>query len=121
MAIIALEGMRFLAHHGVLEVERRDGNHFEVDVWVDCGSAALPDSDELEDTYDYGKISRVAAEVMRVPRNLLETLVNEMGRRLMSEFPEVRSIRVRVSKENPIVDAPCRRSFVEAEFHPSQV
>jgi dihydroneopterin aldolase len=118
MATIALEGMRFFAHHGVFAHERAEGNHFEVDVWLDCGDGALPDTDQLEDALDYGKIHRVTASVMATPKNLLETLVNAIGRGLLQEFPTVTAIKVRVSKENPPIDGVCKRSYVEATFRP---
>lgn len=118
MATIALEGMRFFAHHGVFEAERIAGNDFEVDVWVDTGEAPLPDSDRIEDALDYGKIYVVTQAVMADPKNLLETLVNAIGRGVLAEFPSVVSVRVRVVKENPPVAGACRRSSVEATFRP---
>ncbi|MBP6640934.1 MAG: dihydroneopterin aldolase [Bacteroidia bacterium] len=118
MAIIALEGMRFFAHHGVFEQERQQGNHFEVDVWLDTGDVPLPDSDQLEDALDYGKVYLITAEIMATPKNLLETLVNAIGKRLLETFPLLVSAKVRVSKENPPVAGICRRSYVEATFCP---
>jgi 7,8-dihydroneopterin aldolase/epimerase/oxygenase len=118
MAMIALEGMRFFAHHGVFESERIQGNDFEVDVWLDLGEQVLPDSDRIEDALDYGKIYAATQRVMADPKNLLETLVNAIGRRLVVDFPTVVAIRVRVCKENPPVAGVCRRSVVEATFKP---
>ena len=116
--MIALEGMRFFAHHGVFAAERIRGNHFEVDVWLDTGDAQLPDSDRLEDALDYGRIYVVTQAIMAQPKNLLETLVNAIGRQLLLEFPSVLIVRVKVSKENPPVEGECRRSSVEATFRP---
>lgn len=118
MAIIALEGMRFFAHHGVFAEERLRGNHFEVDVWLDTGMAQLPESDQIEDALDYGKIYGVTKAIMAEPKNLLETLVHAIGKRLLEEFPQASAIRVRVAKENPPVEGECRRSSVEATFKP---
>lgn len=118
MAIIALEGMRFFAHHGVFEQERREGNHFECDVWLDTGDRPLPESDLLEDTLDYGMVYDTVATVMAEPQNLLETLVARIGKQLLVLFPGLREVRVRVSKENPPVNGSCRRSYVEATFKP---
>jgi 7,8-dihydroneopterin aldolase/epimerase/oxygenase len=118
MAIIALEGMRFFAYHGVFEAERIAGNYFEVDVWLDTGEIPLPDSDRISDALDYGKIYEATQAVMSEPKNLLETLVNAIGRALVGSFPQLVGVRVRVSKENPPVDGPCRWSRVEASFRP---
>lgn len=118
MAVIAVEGMRFFAHHGVYEAEHVQGNHFEVDVWMDVGDAPLTDSDDLTQALDYGKVHAIATAVMAVRKNLLESLVNAMGRKLMAEFPGAKAITVRVSKERPPIMGDCRRSYVEATFQP---
>jgi 7,8-dihydroneopterin aldolase/epimerase/oxygenase len=118
MAIVALEGMRFFAYHGVYETERVQGNYFTVDVWMDTGKATVADSDDLVDVLNYGRIYEVAAAVMGAPKKLLESLVNAIGRKLVEEFTEVKAITVRVSKENPPVGGECRRSYVEAVFYP---
>ena len=116
MAIIALEGMRFFARHGVFEFEAEDGNDFEVDVWLDTGTRPLPESDDLADALDYGKIYDIAEEVMNDRVDLLETLVVRIGRRCLGEFEEVDSVRVRVSKMNPPVKGTTVRSYVEDVF-----
>ncbi|MEM7039181.1 MAG: dihydroneopterin aldolase [Bacteroidota bacterium] len=116
MAIVALEGMRFFAHHGVFAEEKTNGNTFEVDVWVDTGELPLPESDDLEDALDYGKIYAVAAEVMAKPVDLLETLVLAIGKGCMAESPAIASVRVRVSKFAPPVPGTVARSFVEETF-----
>jgi 7,8-dihydroneopterin aldolase/epimerase/oxygenase len=116
MAIVALEGMRFFAHHGVFEHERKDGNDFEVDVWADLGNGALVDTDILEDTLNYGDIYAVVAEVMAEPKHLLETLVHTIGKRLVQACPQALYITVRVSKENPPLQGICKRSYVEETF-----
>lgn len=118
MAIIALEGMRFFAYHGVFAEERQTGNDFQVDVWLDTGARPLPDSDMLADTLDYGTVYAIVAKVMAEPKQLLETLVNAIGRQLMGAFGELEAATVRVSKENPPVSGVCRRSYVEATFRP---
>ncbi len=118
MATIAMQGMRFFAHHGVFEDERIHGNYFVVDVKLDTGDVPLPDSDRLEDALDYGKVYNVARAAMAEPKNLLETLVNAIGRRLIVEFPTVVVVTVCVSKENPPVGGECSRSSVEATFRP---
>ena len=119
MATIALEGMRFFARHGVFEEEKVNGNTFEVDVWLDTGDRALPQSDALSDALDYGKVYAAAAEAMDTPVDLLETLVQKIGHKCLQAFPgELDLVRVRVSKLNPPVAGACARSYVEASFCP---
>lgn len=117
MPTIALEGMQFRAYHGVYAEEQERGNDFEVDVRLHTAQP-LPDTDDLADTLDYGQAYRVVAEVMAGRKQLLETLVSLIGRRLVALFPQVEAIDVRVTKRNPPVAGPCERSWVEARFTP---
>lgn len=117
MSIIALEGMRFFAYHGLFVEEHAAGNHFVVDVWMDSGGHALSGSDRIEDVIDYGQAYAVVAEEMKGERvNLLETLVWRIGNRLLEQVAEVVSIRVRVSKLAPPVGGECERSYIEHTF-----
>jgi dihydroneopterin aldolase len=47
MALIALEGMKFYAFHGVYEAERVLGNDYVVDVTVETGIAVASASDSI--------------------------------------------------------------------------
>lgn len=115
MAIVALEGMRFFAYHGLFEEEKVQGNDFEVDVWLETGKQ-VSKSDQLEDAIDYGIIYKVVASKMQIRRDLLETLVAEIGEELRKIFEKVGPIRVRVTKFAPPVGGECRKSFVEDTF-----
>lgn len=78
--VIALRGLRVFGRHGVLEHERRDGQHFEVDVvlTIDIGPAAA--SDDVADTVHYGELAReLAAVVSGPPVNLIETLAERLA------------------------------------------
>jgi 7,8-dihydroneopterin aldolase/epimerase/oxygenase len=116
MSIVALEHMRFFAHHGVYAEEQREGNHFSVDLWMDTGDLPLPQHDALAEAIDYSAAYAVVSAEMAVRANLLETLCARIGKRLLAEQPQVRSVRVRVSKEAPPLGGPCARSFVEHTF-----
>ncbi|HHG84993.1 MAG TPA: dihydroneopterin aldolase [Bacteroidetes bacterium] len=117
MAVIALEGMRFFAHHGVFAEEKASGNQFEVDVWVDTGNRTLPETDQIGDALDYGQIYEISARIMARSVDLLETLVLQIGREILAEMDGFDHVRVRVSKLNPPVAGPCVRSTVESTFY----
>ena len=80
---IELTGLRVRGHHGVFEHERRDGQDFLVDlvVWTDFTAAA--ESDDLDDTVDYGALALLARHTRcRVlERNLPESDRFDLGRR----------------------------------------
>lgn len=115
MAIVALEGMYFRANHGLYEQEKLHGNDFEVDIWVETGKP-VSQSDAIEDALDYVAIFEAVKEEMGIRRDLLETLVARIGIRLRAKFPGVESIRVRISKMQPPLGIPCKRSIVEDCF-----
>lgn len=116
MAIVALEGMRFFAYHGLYEEEQRTGNHFTVDLYMDTGKRPLAESDEISDTPDYARAYEIVEQVMGQRQNLLETLVSGIGKELVKEMRGIDSVRVRVAKENPPVRGECLRSYVEEIF-----
>ena len=115
MSLVALEGMHFFAYHGLFEAEKQHGNDFEVDVWVETGKA-VANTDRIEDALDYGAIYAVTRKAMEIRRDLLETLVGEIGATLRQQFPSVVWIKVRVSKANPPLGGVCKRSYVEDLF-----
>lgn len=116
MAIVALEGMKFFAYHGLYSIEQEQGNDFAVDIYMDTGDRPLPETDAISDAPDYALAYEIVAEVMGERRNLLESLVARIGKRISSEVAGIDSVRVRVSKSNPPVPGECLRSYVEDTF-----
>jgi 7,8-dihydroneopterin aldolase/epimerase/oxygenase len=83
---IELRGLTVRGRHGVFDHERADGQDFVVDitVWIDLADAAA--SDDLADTYDYGKLAERAAAVIAGPaRNLIETVAGEIAEGVMQD------------------------------------
>jgi len=95
---IELRGLTVRGRHGVFDHERADGQDFVVDitVWIDLADAAA--SDELADTYDYGALARLAADVIAgPPRNLIEGVGTEIADQVMRD-PRVHAVEVTVHK-----------------------
>jgi len=55
-------------------------------------------------------------KVMSNPVNLLETLVETIGRKVLENQPTAAKVKVRVSKEKPLAMEKCMRAYVEASF-----
>lgn len=102
--LIELEGMEFHAGHGCLESEKTAGNLFTVDFRGSLDISEPACSDRLGDALDYGKIYRAVDREMRTHSDLLENLAGRIAGRIASEFPELESFSVRVSKRRPPVD-----------------
>ena len=95
---IELRGLIVHGRHGVFEHERAAGQDFVVDitVWIDLADAAA--SDDLADTYDYGKLAERAAAVIAGPaRNLIETVAGEIAEGVMKD-QRVHAVEVTVHK-----------------------
>jgi 7,8-dihydroneopterin aldolase/epimerase/oxygenase len=77
---ISLTGLRVFGHHGVFDVERRDGQDFVVDVVLELDTGAAAASDDVTDTVHYGELAEaLGAVVAGEPVNLLERLVQRLA------------------------------------------
>jgi 7,8-dihydroneopterin aldolase/epimerase/oxygenase len=106
---IELRGLTIRGQHGVYEHERADGQDFVVDitVWIDLADAAA--SDDLDDTYDYGDLAQLAANVVAgPPRKLIEAVAGEIADRVMDDH-RVHATEVVIHKPQ----APIRRQFAD--------
>lgn len=77
---IALRGLRVFGRHGVFEAERRDGQHFVVDVLLTVDTGRAMASDDVADTVDYGTLAGELADVVAGPPvHLIETLAERLA------------------------------------------
>ena len=104
LGTISIDGMQFIAYHGVLPEERHDGNLFLVDFECRYDISRAMDSDALGDTLDYGSIYTAVAAEMAEPSDLLEHVAGRIARRIDREHPGIISFSVTVSKQNPPVE-----------------
>ena len=118
IGIIELEGMEFKAYHGCLEQEKVRGNQFIVDFRGELDLSAAAESDNLDDTLNYGEIYDIVADEMSVPSELLENVAGRIVKAIEKRFPELSSFSVRVSKKRPPVDGVAQWSRVTL-FHRS--
>ncbi len=111
---IELRGVELHGRHGVEEQERRAGQRFLFDVWLDAPDDAAR-SDRIEDAVDYRD---VAAVVRRVSDgrafHLLETLATAVADELLVAFALER-VRVRVRKPDVELGVPVEYSAVSVE------
>jgi dihydroneopterin aldolase len=112
---VELAGLELHGFHGVLEDERRDGQRFLFDLWLDVPDGAAR-SDRIEDAVDYRQVVATVREVSdgRAYR-LLEALAAAVAEALVARFPAER-VRVRVRKPDVRLDAPADYSAVTCEL-----
>ena len=116
MIIIAIEGIKIQANHGVYEAERKRGTLFVVDVNVHAEIELAGIVDDLSHTIDYQSIYELTLNIMSNPVNLLETLVQKLGNEILEHHRQAAQVTVRVSKVTPLEMDRCDRTFVEATF-----
>jgi dihydroneopterin aldolase len=111
---IELAGLVVFGHHGYLEEERRLGQRFLVDLWVDVDETAS-ETDRIEDTVDYRRLAGLVREVFAGPeRLLLEGLAGAVADGVLAGFDAVEHVRVRVRKPDVVLDPAVEHAAVVA-------
>ena len=99
--LIELEEMEFYAYHGHFKEEQIVGNKFLVNISIETDCSKAAETDELKDALNYVSIYEITKEEMAIKSFLLENLVGRIINRIHSEFPQIVSSKVKVSKLNP--------------------
>jgi 7,8-dihydroneopterin aldolase/epimerase/oxygenase len=111
---VELAGLELFGRHGALEEERREGQHFLFDVWLDVPDEAAS-SDRLEDAVDYRDVVAAVREVSDGRAyTLLEALAAAVADMLLARFRAER-VRVRVRKPDVRLAAPADYAAVSVE------
>ena len=115
---IKLEKMRFHAHHGVMEQERRVGNDFEVTVEVEYPFEKAMESDDLNDTMNYAELYSIVEREMSIPSQLLEHVAGRIITSIKKEFPEAGAGELIITKLHPPFkcDMPCGGAMVKVKW-----
>ena len=113
---ISLRNVRFHAFHGVMPQERRVGGDFLVNLRVGYPLEQAMQSDEVGDTLNYATLYAVVKTVMMQPSNLLEHVAGRIADAIVKHFPQVTSIDLALTKQNPPMGADCDGAGVEIHF-----
>jgi len=112
---IELQGLAVFGKHGYLEEERRTGQRFLVDLWVELEEDASA-SDRIEETVDYRRLAGLVREIFAgPPRLLLEGLAGAVAEGVLARFAAVQSVRVRVRKPDVVLEPPVEHAAVIVE------
>jgi len=105
--VITIKSIQFYGKHGHAEIERIEGNQFEVDVTAKGFFKDSIKNEELDKTFDYALAEKTAAEIIYGPsQKLIETLCYQIGEELFKKAETVLELIVTVRKLNPPVDSP---------------
>ena len=120
MDTITLTGVHANGTHGVLAFEHERPQTFVVDVTLHLDLAAAGQSDDLNDTIDYGRVAKDIAAVIEGPHvDLIERLAQRIADKILADAPAVASIDVTVHKPHaPIVESTLRAAVREIDALP---
>jgi dihydroneopterin aldolase len=110
---VYLREVRFHAFHGVMPQERRVGADFTVTLRVGCDCTAAMATDDVADAVSYADLYQLVGQEMGVASALLEHVAGRIVRAVEARFPQVTSIDLWLTKDNPPMGADCRGAGVE--------
>ncbi len=112
---INVRNIRAFGHHGVTDRERTNGQVFEADASLRLDLSRASRTDCLADTVDYAEVcQRVGRIIGSEPCRLLERVAGRLADALLSAYPQVEQVVVRVRK--PGAARALRSSAVEVEL-----
>ena len=109
---VFLRNVRFHAFHGVMPQERQVGGDFLLSLRVGYPIDKAMESDDVADTLNYATLFDLAKREMDIPSQLLEYVAGRIVKAITTAFPEVTSIDLELTKQNPPMGADCEGAGV---------
>jgi len=102
-------GLRFYGCHGVLEQEQVIPQPFEVDFDLYLDLSAAGQSDDLQQTIDYGQVFQIVRRVVEEEHyKLLEALAERLAQVLLEQFGSIQEVEITVYKPQAPVEGDFR-------------
>lgn len=112
---IIIEGLKLFAYHGVNPEEKRDGQHFIIDLTAETNLDNAGKTDDLEKTVSYAKIIKTIKRVMAEDKyDLIERVAYRIIEQVFEEYEALKVITVRVKKPEAPISA--EFSYVAVEL-----
>lgn len=116
MGKIGLENCRFFAKHGFYDIEKQNGNTFEVNIEVNYDFSDASREDILDKSLNYEELYKEVEYVMNgASVNILEHLCHKIIDRIKSRFSEITFLKIRIAKLNPPIKGDIEKVWVEME------
>ncbi len=114
---ILVERLEIYAYHGCFDQEKKLGQRFTLDLTLHVDISKSAESDELEDTVDYGAVVGVTTKAFTERRfNLLEAAARAVAQAVLAAYPRVTGIGVTLKKLSPPIPASLGAVGVSLEF-----
>lgn len=115
MGLIAVEGLQFYSHHGYYKEEQILGGKYTVDIYMNLNIDEAAASDDLKKTINYEEVYLLTKAEMEVHARLIEHVCKRILDKIKAKYPDLISLKVRVSKYNPPLKGSVERVYVELE------
>ena len=116
-SFVFLKNVRFYAFHGVMALERQVGGEFLLSLRVGYPIDKAMESDDVKDTLNYATLYDLAKREMDIPSQLLEHVAGRIVKAITAAFPEVTSVDLELTKQNPPMGADCDGAGVELRIN----
>lgn len=110
---IYIDNIQLHAQHGVLPQEQLTGNDYSVSIRIEYDITKAMKTDNVDDTISYADVFDIIKKEMSIPSKLLEHVAGRIADRLTSQFSEISTIVLRITKLNPPMGADCSGAGVE--------
>ncbi|MBD5206453.1 MAG: dihydroneopterin aldolase [Bacteroidales bacterium] len=97
---ISLEKLTFYGKIGVFEQERTVGNEFLIDCKVKVSTEDF-EPENLDSSISYASIFEEIAAIMSQDWKLLESVAMAIARKLLSRWPQILNVSVKITKVAP--------------------
>ncbi|GAB3054758.1 dihydroneopterin aldolase [Virgibacillus ainsalahensis] len=99
---ILLNNMGFYGYHGLFPEENKLGQRFNVDIELFLDVKKSGQSDDMNDSIDYGQVYELVKEIVEgKAKNLIEAVAETIAARLLADFELLIACNVKVIKPDP--------------------
>lgn len=112
---IELDRMEFRAYHGCYDLERQVGNRFTVDLELTVDLGVVAEEDCVEKAVNYLTVYETVREIIQIKQRTIERVSMNIIEALYARFPQIKHVRIRVSKLAPPLGGKLERVSVVLE------
>ncbi len=112
---VGLTGLRYFAHIGVFDQERKIGNDFCVDISVDIAPYGMI-AENLDATISYADLAEVVGAEMAVEHRLLESVAENICEAVKERWPQICAGEVKITKITAPVAGLTGSAYVRLSF-----
>lgn len=111
---IYVNGMEFYGYHGVFKEENKLGQRFRVDLIAEIDLKKAGETDQLEYSVNYASIYKCCQEIVEgEPYKLVESVAEQIAKRILAEFELVYFCTVKVIKPDPPIPGHYKEVAIE--------